>query len=94
MATKIPSQERRLTPDSITGAVNDYVKVRIGEHWMTNEDAVQITLKQDDESNCAHVCVLSLNAAYRLRHELGLALDLQMREWTKNQPKNWTEFAD
>jgi len=88
MATKT------LTKDSITGAIFDSVKVRLGEHWMTNEDAIEVNLKQDEESNSANIYVLSLNAAYQLRHQLGLALDAQLREWAKNQPKNWTEFVD
>ena len=85
---------KELTKDSITGAIFDSVKVRLGEHWMTSEDTIEVTLKQDEESNSANIYVLSLNAAYQLRHQLGQALDAQMREWAKNQPKNWTEFAD
>lgn len=88
MATK------ELTKDSITGAIFDSVSVRCGEHWMKDEDVVEIRLKQDDESSSTNVYVLSLNAAYRLRHELGEQLNMLMRHHVAQQPKNWIEFAD
>jgi len=90
MATK----EKVLTADSITGAVHDDVKVRVGEHWMTNDDVVQVTLRQDEESNCANVYVLSIKAAYQLRLLLGERLNELERYRVARQPMNWPDFSD
>jgi len=88
MATKT------LTNDSITGAIFDDVKTKLGEHWMTSEDVIQVTLKQDADSNSANIYVLSLHAAYELRTKLDQLLNIQMRNWALNQTRNWPEATD
>jgi 2-keto-4-pentenoate hydratase/2-oxohepta-3-ene-1,7-dioic acid hydratase in catechol pathway len=85
---------KELTKDSITGAIFNDVTIREGQHWMKDEDVVEIRLKQDEDSNSTNIYVLSTDAAYRLRHELGLALDQQLRRHTASQPTRWEEFAD
>lgn len=85
---------KTLTQDSITGAIFDDVKCRLGEHWMTSEDVIQVTLKQDEESNSANIYVLSLHAAYELRTKLDQLLNIQMRQRTAQQPQGWQEFED
>jgi hypothetical protein len=88
MATK------ELTKDSITGAIFDDVKARLGEHWMNSEDVIEIRLRQDEDSNSTSIYVLSLHAAYELRTKLDQLLNIQMRNWALNQTRNWPEATD
>ena len=86
MATK------ELYKDSITGAIFDSVSVRCGEHWMKDEDVVEIRLKQDEGSSSTNVYVLSLKAAYHLRLALGEKLSEVERYRVAQQPLGWKEF--
>lgn len=88
MATK------ELTKDSITGAIFDSVEVRAGEHWMKDEDVIEVRLKQDEDSNSTNIYVLSLKAAYHLRLALGERLSDIERHRVARQPLNWPDFAD
>jgi len=88
MATK------ELTKDSITGAIFDSVSVRCGEHWMNDQDVIEVRLKQDDDSNSTNIYVLSIKAAYHLRLALGERLNELERYRVARQPLNWPEYAD
>ena len=88
MATK------ELTNDSITGAIFDAVEVRAGEHWMKDEDVIEVRLKQDEDSNSTNIYVLSLKAAYHLRLALGERLNDIERYRVARQTLNWPAFED
>lgn len=85
---------KELTKDSITGAIFDHVEVRAGEHWMNDQDVIEIRLKQDEDSNSTNIYVLSTDAAWRLRLAIGERLNELQRYHTARQPLNWPEFAD
>lgn len=61
---------KTLTKDSITGAVFGVVTTKVGEHWMDGQAVVQVTLKQDPESNSSNIYVLSRECARDLYHQL------------------------
>lgn len=61
---------KALTKDSITGAVFGDVSTKVGNHWMNDERVVQVTLKQDAESNSSNIYVLSRECARDLYHQL------------------------
>lgn len=61
---------KTLTSDSITGAVFGVVSTKVGEHWMDGQRVIQITCKQDQESNSSNIYVLSRDAARDLYNQL------------------------
>ena len=61
---------KTLTADSITGAIFGHITTKVGEHWMDAQRVIQITCKQDAESNSANVYVLSRDAARDLYNQL------------------------
>lgn len=88
MATK------ELTKDSITGAIFNHIKVRAGEHWMNDEEVVEVTLKSEADSNSANIYVLSHAAAYSLARALDRACQQQQYNWALNQTRNWPDAED
>lgn len=68
---------KTLTRDSITGAIFGSVTSKVGDHWMNDERVVQITLKQNEESNSSSIYVLSLEAARDLYNQL----NQEFAEW-------------
>lgn len=61
---------KTLTSDSITGAVFGDVTTKWGDHWMDGQNVLQVTLKQDAESNSSNIYVLSRDAARDLYDQL------------------------
>ena len=86
--------KKELTKDSITGAIFDHVEARAGEHWMKDENVVEIRLKQDEDSNSTNIYVLSTDAAWKLKLALEEHLNELLRYHTASQPLNWPEYAD
>lgn len=68
---------KTLTSDSITGAVFGHVTTKAGEHWMDGQRVIQITCKQDKESNSSNIYVLSRDAARDLYNQL----NQEFAEW-------------
>lgn len=61
---------KTLTTDSITGAIFGVVTTKVGNHWMDDQPVIQVTCKQDEESNSSNIYVLSRDAARDLYHQL------------------------
>ena len=66
---------KELTKDSITGAIFDHVEVNWGQHWMNDQDVVEVRLKQDADSNSTNIFVLSTKSALSLEKALNIALN-------------------
>jgi len=66
---------KEITKDSITGAIFDHIEVNWGQHWMNEQDVVQVKLKQDADSNSTSIYVLSEKSARSLQAALGIALN-------------------
>ena len=67
--------KKELTKDSITGAIFDHVEVDWGQHWMNDQDVVEVRLKQDADSNSTNIFVLSTKSALSLEKALNIALN-------------------
>lgn len=66
---------KELTKDSITGAIFDHVEVNWGQHWMNDQDVVEVRLKSSADSNSTNIFVLSTKSALSLEKALNIALN-------------------
>ena len=66
---------KELTKDSITGAIFNHVEVNWGQHWVNDQDVVEVRLKQDADSNSTNIFVLSTKSALSLEKALNIALN-------------------